>query len=34
MANIRIRFVQGFVVNGRSYHYFRKPGCARMKLPG
>jgi hypothetical protein len=34
MANIRIRFVQSYVVNGRSYHYFRKPGCARIKLPG
>jgi integrase len=34
MAKIRLRFVQGFVSNGRSYYYFRKPGCARLKLPG
>jgi integrase len=34
MAKIRLRFVQGFVANGRSYFYFRKPGCARVKLPG
>jgi integrase len=34
MARIRLRFVQAYVVNGRSYYYFRKPGCARVKLPG
>ena len=30
----RLRFVQAYVVNGKPYHYFRKPGCARIKLPG
>jgi hypothetical protein len=34
MTKIRLRFVQAFVANGRSYYYFRKPGCARIKLPG
>jgi hypothetical protein len=34
MARIRLRFVQAYVVNGRPYYYFRKPGCARVKLPG
>src|SRR5262245_42608788 len=34
MARIRLRFVQGFVAHGRAYYYFRKPGCARVKLPG
>ncbi len=34
MARIRLRFVQGFVANGRPYYYFRKPGCARVNLPG
>jgi integrase len=34
MARIRLRFVQGFVAHGKPYYYFRKPGCARVKLPG
>jgi integrase len=34
MARIRLRFVQAYVVNGRAYYYFRKPGCDRIKLPG
>jgi integrase len=34
MAKIKLRFVQAFVANGRPYYYFRKPGCARVKLPG
>src|SRR6516162_4124631 len=34
MAKIRLRFVQAFTANGRPYDYFRKPGCARLKLPG
>jgi integrase len=34
MANIRIRFVKSYVVDGRPYNYFRKPGCAPVKLPG
>jgi integrase len=34
MASIRLRFVQGFVAHGKAYYYFRKPGCARVKLPG
>lgn len=34
MAKIRLRFVQAFVAHGKPYYYFRKPGCARVKLPG
>jgi integrase len=34
MTKIRLRFVQAFVAHGRAYYYFRKPGCARIKLPG
>ena len=34
MAKIRLRFVQAFMANGKPYYYFRKPGCARLKLPG
>jgi integrase len=34
MARIRLRYVQGFVAHGRAYYYFRKPGCARIPLPG
>jgi integrase len=34
MAKIRLRFVQAFTANGKPYYYFRKPGCARLKLPG
>jgi hypothetical protein len=34
MTKIRLRFVQAFVSHGKPYYYFRKPGCARIKLPG
>jgi integrase len=34
MTKIRLRFVQAFTANGKPYYYFRKPGCARLKLPG
>jgi integrase len=34
MTKIRLKFVQAFVANGKTYYYFRKPGCARIKLPG
>jgi integrase len=34
MARIRLRFAQAFVAHGKAYYYFRKPGCARVKLPG
>lgn len=34
MARIRLRFVQGFVAHGKAYYYFRKPGRARIALPG
>ena len=33
MTKIRLRYVQAFVAHGRAYYYFRKPGCARVKLP-
>ena len=28
------RYVQGFVVEGRAYHYFRRAGSSRVPLPG
>jgi len=28
------RYVQGFVVEGRAYHYFRRAGSTRVPLPG
>jgi len=34
MTKIRLRFVQAFTAHGKPYYYFRKPGCARIKLPG
>jgi hypothetical protein len=34
MTKIRLRFVQGFIAHGKPYYYFRRPGCARIKLPG
>jgi integrase len=34
MTKIRLRFVQAFTAHGKPYYYFRKPGCARVKLPG
>ena len=34
MAKIKLRFVQAFTAHGKPYYYFRKPGCARVKLPG
>jgi len=29
-----LAFVQGFIAHGRRYYYFRRPGCARLRLPG
>jgi integrase len=34
MTKISLRFVQAFTAHGKPYYYFRKPGCARIKLPG
>jgi integrase len=34
MTRIRLKFVQAFTVSGRTYYYFRKAGCVRIKLPG
>lgn len=34
MSRIELPFVQAFVARGRRYFYFRKPGCARVRLPG
>jgi integrase len=34
MTRIRLRFVQASIVSGHAYYYFRKAGCARVKLPG
>ena len=28
------KYVQGFVVEGRAYHYFRRAGSSRVPLPG
>ena len=34
MTRIRLQFVQAFHSRGHVYYYFRKPGCARIRLPG
>jgi integrase len=34
VTRIRLAFVQEFVARGNVYYYFRKPGCARIRLPG
>jgi integrase len=34
MAKINLPFVQGFTAKGKPFYYFRKPGCARLRLPG
>src|SRR5262245_56954435 len=35
MANIRLRYVKAYVDrHGRARHYFRKPGCKPVALPG
>ena len=28
------KYVQGFVEHGRAYHYFRRRGARRVRLPG
>ena len=35
MANIRLRYVNRYVDrHGKPRHYFRKPGCKPVALPG
>ena len=34
MSQIKLPYVQTFNARGRRYYYFRKPGCARIRLPG
>lgn len=34
MTHLRLKFVQACLVRGRRYYYFRRPGCARVRLPG
>ena len=34
MTRIKLKFVQAFSKQGIRYYYFRKPGCARIRLPG
>lgn len=36
MSKIRLPYVQAFVdrKSGKVFHYFRRPGCKRMRLPG
>jgi integrase len=34
VTSIRLKFVQAFSKHGRRYYYFRKRGCARIRLPG
>jgi integrase len=34
MTRLKLQFVQAFVARGKVYYYFRKPGCARIRLPG
>ena len=35
MASIRLKFVKAYVDrHGKARHYFRKPGCKPVALPG
>jgi integrase len=34
VASIKLKFIQQFTTNGTRYFYFRRPGCARVRLPG
>jgi integrase len=34
MSHIKLLYVQAFRARGHTYYYFRKPGCARVRLPG
>lgn len=34
MTRLALKFVQACLVRGRRYYYFRRPGCARLRLPG
>ena len=34
VTRIRLGFVQAFTVRGKPSYYFRRPGRARVKLPG
>lgn len=34
MTKIKIPFVHVVLSRGKLYYYFRKPGCARIRLPG
>jgi integrase len=36
MTKLRLQYVQAFVdkKTGRAFHYFRRPGCERVRLPG
>jgi integrase len=34
MTLIKLRYVQSFTARGRRFYYFRKPGSARIRLPG
>lgn len=34
MTKIKMPFVHAVLSRGKLYYYFRKPGCARIRLPG
>jgi hypothetical protein len=34
MTAIKLPFIQAFTARGRRFYYFRKPGCARVRLIG
>src|SRR5262249_3951875 len=34
MTSIKLPYVQAFTARGRRFYYFRKPGSARIRLPG
>jgi integrase len=34
VTHIKLQFVQAFIARGKVYYYFRKPGSARIRLPG
>jgi hypothetical protein len=34
MTLVKLQYVQAFMARGRRFHYFRKPGAKRVRLPG
>lgn len=34
MTALRLKYVQSFTVDGQPFHYFRRKGMPRVRLPG